>query len=96
MNPTDTKLYYVYLLRSLKFPEQTYVGFTENVEARIKEHNRGGSIHAGRYRPWTLISWVALASQSPWQGGQSVQNRPAALLRRDQGQSSSVLHRRED
>ena len=55
----DTKLYYVYLLRSLKFPEQTYVGFTENVEARIKEHNRGGSIHAGRYRPWTLISYHA-------------------------------------
>jgi putative endonuclease len=51
----DDKLYYVYLLRSLKFTTQTYVGFTEDVPSRIKEHNRGGSIHAGKYRPWQLV-----------------------------------------
>ena len=57
----NTKLYYVYLIRSIKFPEQTYVGFTEDVEARLKEHNRGGSIHAGKYRPWKLVCFHAFA-----------------------------------
>ena len=55
----DTKLYYVYLLGSLKFPDQTYVGFSADVEARIKEHNRGGSIHAAKYRPWALVCYHA-------------------------------------
>ena len=51
----DTKLYYVYLPRSIASPEQARVGFSEDVEARIKEHNRGGSVHAGKYRPWKLV-----------------------------------------
>lgn len=53
------KFYYVYLLRSIKFHRQTYIGFSEDVAARLKEHNRGGSIHAGKYRPWKLVSYHA-------------------------------------
>jgi putative endonuclease len=59
----DDKLYYVYLIRSIKFPDQKYIGFTEDVPARIKEHNRGGSIHAGKYRPWKLVTYHAFTSK---------------------------------
>ncbi len=59
----NDKLYYVYLIRSIKFPDQKYVGFTEDVTARIKEHNRGGSIHAGKYRPWELITYHAFTDK---------------------------------
>jgi predicted GIY-YIG superfamily endonuclease len=56
-------LYIVYLLRSIKFPEQPYIGFTEDLDARLKEHNRGGSVYAGRYRPWRLVSYHAFTDK---------------------------------
>ena len=59
----DDKLYYVYLIRSIKCPKQKYVGFTEDVPARIKEHNRGGSIHTAKHRPWKLVTYHAFADK---------------------------------
>ena len=32
-------MYYVYLLRSIPNPDQTYVGFSENLKARLTAHN---------------------------------------------------------
>ena len=37
----NTFMYYVYFLRSLKNPKKTYVGFTENIDQRLAEHNAG-------------------------------------------------------
>jgi predicted GIY-YIG superfamily endonuclease len=48
-------MYYVYLIKSLKFPDQTYVGFTKNLDERLVCHNFGGSIHTARYKPWVLV-----------------------------------------
>ena len=55
----DQKLYYVYLLRSLSFPDQTYVGFSEDVDVRFSDHNKGKSIHTAKYRPWELVCYHA-------------------------------------
>jgi len=33
---TITRMYYVYMLRSIPNPKQTYVGFTEDLKARFK------------------------------------------------------------
>ena len=51
-------MYYVYLLRSIRFPNQTYVGYTLHVQERLKTHNTGGSIHRGSGRPWELIMFL--------------------------------------
>ncbi len=32
---------YVYILQSIEFPEQFYVGSTTDLERRISEHNQG-------------------------------------------------------
>ena len=48
-------MYYVYLLRSIKDPQETYVGYTTSLKARLQKHNEGGSVHAAKYRPWKLI-----------------------------------------
>ena len=48
-------MFYVYLLRSLKYPDQTYVGYTLDVQERFKTHNFGGSIHTASGKPWELI-----------------------------------------
>jgi predicted GIY-YIG superfamily endonuclease len=47
-------MYYVYLLRSISHPEKTYVGFTENLERRLEEHNEGISRYTKPYIPWEL------------------------------------------
>jgi len=51
-------LHYVYLIRSINYPEQTYVGCTENVEQRLACHNSGGSHHTKQYKPWKLVASV--------------------------------------
>ncbi len=47
-------MYYVYILKS-EIKEKTYVGFTNNLERRIKEHNSGKSKFTGKYTPWRVI-----------------------------------------
>lgn len=46
--------YYVYILRSLKYPDQTYTGFTSNLKKRLTTHNEGGSPHTSKYKPWQI------------------------------------------
>ena len=50
---------YVYLIRSIPFPDQRYVGITDDIEKRIQHHNNGGSQHTSKYKPWALVTYVA-------------------------------------
>lgn len=52
-------MYYVYFLRSLKNPSKTYIGYTTDVEQRVKTHNTGGSVHTQQDKPWELIAYIA-------------------------------------
>lgn len=45
---------YVYLLRSLSNPEETYIGVTENLNERLDEHNSGKSPHTSKCCPWEI------------------------------------------
>lgn len=46
--------YFVYiLLNNLK--TKTYVGYTNNLENRIKEHNSGESSYTRRFKPWKVV-----------------------------------------
>jgi len=44
----------VYILYSEKFNKH-YVGFTSNLEKRLKSHNEFGKEWTARYRPWKII-----------------------------------------
>ena len=57
-------MFYVYILRSINFPEKMYVGFTINLNSRLDTHNDGGSIYTAKYRPWKLIGYFAFIEQS--------------------------------
>ena len=57
-------MHYVYLLRSLSNPDQTYVGFTENLQKRLTAHNHGQSPHTSKYKPWELITYVAFSDRT--------------------------------
>ena len=45
---------FVYVLRSEK-EGRFYVGMTENIKRRIKEHNNGKSKSTKGYTPWILF-----------------------------------------
>jgi putative endonuclease len=47
-------MYYVYVLQSLK-DQRTYVGYSDNVERRIEEHNSGRSKATKHRRPFKLL-----------------------------------------
>ena len=57
-------MYYVYLLRSLKDPSKTYIGYTNNLEERLKRHDAGRSIHTQHDAPWRLVTYLAFSSES--------------------------------
>jgi putative endonuclease len=54
---------YVYLLRSIQFPNQTYIGLTDDLRVRFAAHNKGRSLHTDKYRPWRLICYVAFSDE---------------------------------
>ena len=55
-------MHYVYLLRSDKHPEQTYIGLTEDLKKRLQSHNEGANKHTAKYRPRNLVSYTAFNS----------------------------------
>lgn len=52
-------MYYVYLIQSESHPGQRYVGFSEDLKARMNAHNAGQSVHTAKYRPWRLVTYLA-------------------------------------
>lgn len=52
------KFYYVYVLESQIYSE-LYVGYTDDLRARFREHNRGLNKSTERYIPWELIYYEA-------------------------------------
>ncbi|MDY6988743.1 MAG: GIY-YIG nuclease family protein [Thermodesulfobacteriota bacterium] len=57
-------MYYVYLLRSISNPDQTYIGFTEDLKTRLSAHNHGQSPHTAKFKPWELTTYVAFKDGS--------------------------------
>ncbi len=56
-------MFYVYLLRSINFPDQTYIGYTEDLKARLRAHNAGQSKRTAKFSPWQLVSYHAFAGK---------------------------------
>ena len=55
-------MHYVYLIKSISFPKQHYVGFSEDYEQRLQYHNDGKSTHTNKFKPWKLIGCFAFTS----------------------------------
>lgn len=54
--------FYVYVLESKK-DKLRYIGYTENLKQRIKEHNRGYNFSIKFRRPFILIYFEACLNQ---------------------------------
>lgn len=51
-------MFYVYLIRSLKFPNKKYIGYTTNLKQRLEKHNSGASLYTKDYKPWKLVTVI--------------------------------------
>jgi predicted GIY-YIG superfamily endonuclease len=58
------KLRYVYLLESLSFPDERYVGCTGNLRSRLIEHNAGKSRHTSKFAPWRIVTYCAFTDSA--------------------------------
>lgn len=74
-------MHYVYLLKSEK-NGSLYVGCTNNVVQRLKEHNKDMGYHTSKYSPWTLIYLEGYRSQSDAYSREKSLKRYAQGLRR--------------
>ena len=51
-------MHYVYMIRSKRYPRQTYIGYTTNISTRIPAHNEGKSPHTSKFKPWGLVTYL--------------------------------------
>jgi putative endonuclease len=56
------KFHYVYILRSLK-DGLFYIGYSENLKQRVKDHNLGKNVSTKNRRPLELIFYEAFPSK---------------------------------
>ena len=52
------KMYFVYVLQSVT-DERLYIGFTNNIEKRFRDHNSGKNLSTQSRRPFNLIYYEA-------------------------------------
>jgi len=57
-------MFYVYIIRSKTRPDQTYVGFTEDLRQRLATHNQGGSPRTAKFSPWQIVFYCAFPSKA--------------------------------
>jgi putative endonuclease len=61
-------MYYVYILQSINTPDHHYIGCTNNLKRRFKEHNSTAALesskHQAKYAPWQLVNYFAFTSLS--------------------------------
>jgi putative endonuclease len=54
---------YVYILRSIAFPDRHYTGITDDLRARLAKHHRGEVPHTSKYKPWQLKTYAAFSDE---------------------------------
>lgn len=57
-------MHYIYILQSLDFPDQFYVGQTTNLKQRFIMHNDGRVPHTTKYKPWKLVTYLGFSNKS--------------------------------
>ncbi|MFH1868485.1 MAG: GIY-YIG nuclease family protein [Candidatus Omnitrophota bacterium] len=56
-------MYYVYILRSKRDASRFYIGYTTDVNKRLKEHNESRMLYTKRYTPWCVETYISFTNQ---------------------------------
>lgn len=54
-------MFYTYVLESIE-TKRRYIGHTDDLKRRLKEHNDGKCLHSSKYRPWKVKCYFAFES----------------------------------
>ncbi|UCF86831.1 MAG: GIY-YIG nuclease family protein [Nitrospiraceae bacterium] len=54
---------YVYILQSNSNPKHYYVGFTEDLDSRLKSHNTRQVTHTSKYKPWRIKTAITFTDR---------------------------------
>lgn len=52
-------MFYAYIIESIPFPNQHYIGHTEDLRKRIATHNAKGCTHTAKFAPWKIKIYIA-------------------------------------
>lgn len=55
-------MYYVYVLRSINFDRQ-YIGFSSDIDTRLKQHNSGKTKSTKPFKPWRILFYEEFDSK---------------------------------
>ncbi len=56
-------MFYVYILQSINFPKEHYVGYSKDLKSRVKAHDWGDSKHTSKFKPWKLVCYLGLTDE---------------------------------
>jgi len=56
-------MYIVYILKSSKDPKRCYIGMTQDLERRLREHNNELSGYSKRYAPWKVETYITFKNR---------------------------------
>ena len=56
---------FVYILKSVAYPDEYYVGVTSDMTARITAHNEGLTPSTVDHRPWRAVVVIEFDEESP-------------------------------
>lgn len=56
-------MFYTYILRSISYPNQRYIGSTSDLRKRLKAHNAGEVPHTAKFKPWKVETYIAFETE---------------------------------
>jgi putative endonuclease len=56
-------MFYVYILRSIGYPDEVYIGATSDLKGRLAAHNAGKSAHTAKRAPWEIACYFAFPAK---------------------------------
>jgi predicted GIY-YIG superfamily endonuclease len=56
-------MYYVHLIKSINNPDRKYIGYTEDLDKRLSNHNCGTTPHTAKYMPWEQVMFFAFSDK---------------------------------
>ena len=57
-------MFYVYILQSINFPDRFYIGYTDDLKRRVKQHNYEHTGYTDKYKPWRIKNYIAIDDET--------------------------------
>jgi putative endonuclease len=52
-------MFYTYVIESLSYHDQRYIGHTADLRQRLADHNAGKCPHTSKFLPWKITVYIA-------------------------------------